>query len=193
MSHLQFQSKRFILRHAWLNLWDERITTGRINQVAILYCSVDRHNLEHYLPITPVTGTVIPLLNKFRFTTTILLGIELSFIIHLPIWAYPGTAHSTTSTYVWHVHIQFYHVPYLDAQCCQQPFPRGIWHADTLCTNIVWIYNFASCIAINLHHHSWLELSQSGSIILFLLWRHLLYITACYSYNVFRKMISVTL
>ena len=36
MSHLQFQSKRFILRHAWLNLWDERITTGRINQVAIL-------------------------------------------------------------------------------------------------------------------------------------------------------------
>ena len=36
MSHSQFQSKRFILRHAWLNLWDERMTTGRINQVAIL-------------------------------------------------------------------------------------------------------------------------------------------------------------
>ena len=28
--------KSFILRHAWLNLWDERMTTGRINQVAIL-------------------------------------------------------------------------------------------------------------------------------------------------------------
>ena len=40
MSHLQFQSKRFILRHAWLNLWDERITTGRINQVAILFFSI---------------------------------------------------------------------------------------------------------------------------------------------------------
>ena len=36
MSRSQFQSKRFILRHAWLNLWDERMTTGRINQVATI-------------------------------------------------------------------------------------------------------------------------------------------------------------
>jgi hypothetical protein len=36
MSRSQFQSKIFILRHAWLNLWDERMTTGRINQVAIV-------------------------------------------------------------------------------------------------------------------------------------------------------------
>ena len=36
MSHSQFHSiELFILRHAWLNLWDERMTTGRINQVAI--------------------------------------------------------------------------------------------------------------------------------------------------------------
>ena len=33
MSHSQFQSTIFILRHAWLNLWDKRMTTGRINQV----------------------------------------------------------------------------------------------------------------------------------------------------------------
>ena len=33
MSRSQFQSRIFILRHAWLNLWDERMTTGRINQV----------------------------------------------------------------------------------------------------------------------------------------------------------------
>ena len=26
-----------ILRHAWLNLWDKHMTTGRINQVAILF------------------------------------------------------------------------------------------------------------------------------------------------------------
>jgi hypothetical protein len=39
MSHSQFQSKRFILRRAWLSLWDERMTTGRINQVA----TVPRH------------------------------------------------------------------------------------------------------------------------------------------------------
>ena len=36
MSRSQFQSKRFILRHAWLNLWDERMTTGRINQISLL-------------------------------------------------------------------------------------------------------------------------------------------------------------
>ena len=34
MSHSQFHSiKQFILRHAWLNLWDKHMTTGRINQV----------------------------------------------------------------------------------------------------------------------------------------------------------------
>ena len=36
MSRSQFHSKElFLLRHAWLNLLDERMTTGRINQVAI--------------------------------------------------------------------------------------------------------------------------------------------------------------
>ena len=34
MSHSQFHSiELFILTHAWLNLWDKRMTTGRINQV----------------------------------------------------------------------------------------------------------------------------------------------------------------
>ena len=34
MSCTQFHSiKLFILRHAWLNLWDKHMTTGRINQV----------------------------------------------------------------------------------------------------------------------------------------------------------------
>ena len=31
------QYKLFILRHAWLNLWDKRMTTGRINQVTSPY------------------------------------------------------------------------------------------------------------------------------------------------------------
>jgi hypothetical protein len=36
MSRSQFYSiKLFILRHAWLNLWDKHMTTGRINQVTI--------------------------------------------------------------------------------------------------------------------------------------------------------------
>ena len=36
MSHSQFHLyKQFILRHAWLNLLDKHMTTGRINQVAL--------------------------------------------------------------------------------------------------------------------------------------------------------------
>ena len=38
MSHSQFRSiKQFILRHAWLNLWDKHMTTGRINQVTAVW------------------------------------------------------------------------------------------------------------------------------------------------------------
>ena len=33
MSRSQFHLWGFILRHAWLNLWDKHMTTGRINQV----------------------------------------------------------------------------------------------------------------------------------------------------------------
>ena len=36
MSHSQFHGIDAILRHAWLNLWDKHMTTGRINQVTIL-------------------------------------------------------------------------------------------------------------------------------------------------------------
>ena len=37
MSCTQFYSiKLFILRHAWLNLWDKHMTTGRINQVTLI-------------------------------------------------------------------------------------------------------------------------------------------------------------
>ena len=40
MSHSQFHSTNlFILRHAWLNLWDKHMTTGRINQVTISICA----------------------------------------------------------------------------------------------------------------------------------------------------------
>ena len=38
MSHSQFHSiSLFILRHAWLNLWDKHMTTGRINQVTTFH------------------------------------------------------------------------------------------------------------------------------------------------------------
>ena len=35
MSHSQFHCLLLKLRHAWLNLWDKHMTTGRINQVTI--------------------------------------------------------------------------------------------------------------------------------------------------------------
>ena len=39
MSHSQFHRINwFILRHAWLNLWDKHMTTGRINQVTLRVC-----------------------------------------------------------------------------------------------------------------------------------------------------------
>ncbi len=34
MSPLQFHNKIFIVKHAWHNLWEGHMTTGRINQVA---------------------------------------------------------------------------------------------------------------------------------------------------------------
>ena len=45
MSRSQFYSiKLFILRHAWLNLLDKHMTTGRINQVTLL--SVVPHSYQ---------------------------------------------------------------------------------------------------------------------------------------------------
>jgi hypothetical protein len=44
MSHSQFHSTNlFILRHAWLNLWDKHMTTGRINQVTT-FLNAKEHN-----------------------------------------------------------------------------------------------------------------------------------------------------
>ena len=54
MSRSQFSSKRVILRHAWLNLLDERMTTGRINQVAIFNsckCQVQFGTFVRLFPI----------------------------------------------------------------------------------------------------------------------------------------------
>jgi len=46
MSCTQFHSiKLFILRHAWLNLWDKHMTTGRINQVTFQMISNNPHSL----------------------------------------------------------------------------------------------------------------------------------------------------
>lgn len=48
MSRSQFYSiKLFILRHAWLNLLDKHMTTGRINQITTkLHQKVDLDNYD---------------------------------------------------------------------------------------------------------------------------------------------------
>ncbi len=46
MSHSQFHSTNlFILRHAWLNLWDKHMTTGRINQVTTIRMHMVQHQV----------------------------------------------------------------------------------------------------------------------------------------------------
>ena len=57
MSHLQFHSiKLFILRLAWLSLFDEHMTTGRINQVAFddlaffFHKVKKKHTQEKHIP-----------------------------------------------------------------------------------------------------------------------------------------------
>ena len=49
MSHPQFYCKIFTLRHAWLNLRDKHMTTGRINQVIAIQLSwlKPHNNMTH--------------------------------------------------------------------------------------------------------------------------------------------------
>ena len=50
MSHSQFHSTNlFILRHAWLNLWDKHMTTGRINQVTTFPKHAVKNSNEHQI------------------------------------------------------------------------------------------------------------------------------------------------
>ena len=58
MSHSQFHSiKLFTLRHAWLNLWDKHMTTGRINQITIVQRSPETQRddvvLTQHIPYIP--------------------------------------------------------------------------------------------------------------------------------------------
>ena len=66
MSLSQFHRiKWFILRHAWLNLWDKHMTTGRINQVTYADCATAQpaaNNgcaLKHTLPKASRQGSLI--------------------------------------------------------------------------------------------------------------------------------------
>ena len=70
MSHSQFHSiNLFTLRHAWLNLWDKHMTTGRINQVSIFAASGD------VIPCDPLLSLSVlfpPLTLEFQIEFVIL-------------------------------------------------------------------------------------------------------------------------
>ena len=88
MSHSQFHRLLLKLRHAWLNLWDKHMTTGRINQVTIsrtLYKRAWRlqRDCSHWLPLEFVTRRLFTTL-LFKLYNN-LCSLELSFNCALTI------------------------------------------------------------------------------------------------------------
>ena len=57
MSHSQFHRTRAVLRHAWLNLWDKHMTTGRINQISIYRVSVRKRIQTHTHTLSTLSST----------------------------------------------------------------------------------------------------------------------------------------
>ena len=88
MSHSQFHSTNlFILRHAWLNLWDKHMTTGRINQVTISVCN-RRLTLPRKKEQTPHYSTSTGILRRFP---------QWAFVTRLqtmPLWIPPQSQSS---------------------------------------------------------------------------------------------------
>ena len=78
MSHSQFHSKNlFILRHAWLNLWDKHMTTGRINQVTIRLESVSEETssaLKGEVNQTDLSFGVVIKASTFNCMTSVFRG-----------------------------------------------------------------------------------------------------------------------
>ena len=81
MSHSQFHSTNlFILRHAWLNLWDKHMTTGRINQVTISVCTESLHHARWHKPLYSTSTYVRRRFPRRAFVTRLWL---------LPLWIPP--------------------------------------------------------------------------------------------------------
>jgi hypothetical protein len=79
MSHSQFHSiKLFILRHAWLNLWDKHMTTGRINQVTLVKRNKNRQRPKS-LSFSPFFFVTTSSTSWTRGSEEVLLGDRLTF------------------------------------------------------------------------------------------------------------------
>ena len=111
MSHSQFHStKLFILRHAWLNLWDKRMTTGRINQVNIV-STVKRHrNWKQTISNKQARRTQINTRSENNSTQTHIARSTPS-CYHLPIRIHRSLRRKT-KTQIEALHISQYSTPY---------------------------------------------------------------------------------
>ena len=92
MSRSQFHLWGFILRHAWLNLWDKHMTTGRINQVWRRTLHLNAHG-------EPQTFSAEALLFKCFYTLA----------IQWPRCALPSSSESSVNTDTFsacHVHAE---------------------------------------------------------------------------------------
>ena len=94
MSRSQFQSNIFILTHAWLNLWDERMTTGRINQVAIISLSLERVRRVHDLQVVRrsicLSLTIVSYITICKsHQTPVSKWNRTTVVLHLPFRYYP--------------------------------------------------------------------------------------------------------
>ena len=87
MSRSQFQSKRFILTHAWLNLLDKRMTTGRINQVAI-FVSIAAASSKRGSPLPNEFGSFLTL--SFSRCTDFHQDMDNHVNLQSPFQTYPG-------------------------------------------------------------------------------------------------------
>ena len=115
MSHSQIQRKLFILRRAWLNLWDKRMTTGRINQIAIVLES------KIYIDLQQHTHEERSLTSPHIYTDT-----------QIKLWGFPwGKTHTTRSIAVlYNVFRQFF---------CHKTKENPRWPWELKCAMCSWI------------------------------------------------------
>ena len=99
MSRSQFHSKElFLLRHAWLNLLDERMTTGRINQVDCKP-NLKPAKAEEWLPTNKPQRTYLLIRRAVRLDSQTLMyqTPALTCKKRIRIISFPILVHGTTA------------------------------------------------------------------------------------------------
>jgi hypothetical protein len=139
MSRSQFYSiKLFILRHAWLNLWDKHMTTGRINQVTFLSERPRRcvregnwiHPGSEELN-TLCSNNYVPVHNKGGFDTS-LEFVKFSIINEIEFCTSRRSESPRTRTQVSFVFARRFHDPATSNEAATPTNKRGSWQTPKL-------------------------------------------------------------